>query len=319
MEEIENKGIKLEKPLVSIIVITYNSSRYVLETLESAKAQTYKNIELIITDDCSTDDTVEVCKVWLKENDLDFVRTKLITVEKNTGIPSNCNRGINGVKGEWIKIIAGDDSLKKNAIQLYLDYISLNPDTKFLHAKMQVYEDEILIENEVSYYNYENYLFNQKSITPQKQFQILLRINPLCTPTSFIKRNLFLKYGHFNENFRLWEDRPMWLNLTKNGVQLLYLNAITVNYRKSVNSIQSKKNNLKIFSEFEILIDGYMMNFSKHFGVFEKTIRMLDYKRKFYLDKIGLNKIAFFPRVINFISGYFIVRYIKYVNNKYTL
>ena len=55
-------------PLVSIIVITYNSSKYVLETLESAKAQTYQNIELIVTDDCSNDNTVEICRKWIEEN-----------------------------------------------------------------------------------------------------------------------------------------------------------------------------------------------------------------------------------------------------------
>ncbi|MDR0890977.1 MAG: glycosyltransferase [Endomicrobium sp.] len=49
-------------PLVSVCVITYNSSKYVLETLESIKTQTYQNIELIVSDDCSTDDTVEVCE-----------------------------------------------------------------------------------------------------------------------------------------------------------------------------------------------------------------------------------------------------------------
>ena len=48
------------KPLVSIIVITYNSAKFVLETLESAKAQTYQNIELIISDDCSSDNTIEI-------------------------------------------------------------------------------------------------------------------------------------------------------------------------------------------------------------------------------------------------------------------
>jgi len=78
-----------ENPLVSIIVITYNSSEYVIETLESAKAQTYQNIELIVSDDCSTDETLEICRDWMKKNQDRFVRSELITTEKNTGISGN--------------------------------------------------------------------------------------------------------------------------------------------------------------------------------------------------------------------------------------
>ena len=96
-------------PLVSISVITYNSSKYVIETLDSAKAQTYQNIELIISDDCSTDNTVEICKNWINDNKERFVRTELITVKKNTGISPNCNRANNAANGEWIKEIAGDE------------------------------------------------------------------------------------------------------------------------------------------------------------------------------------------------------------------
>ena len=54
--------------LVSIITPTYNSAKYVLETLESIKSQTYHNIELIISDDASQDNTVDICELWLKEN-----------------------------------------------------------------------------------------------------------------------------------------------------------------------------------------------------------------------------------------------------------
>ena len=112
MEEITNNNDTLEKqPLVSIIVITYNSSKYVLETLESAKAQTYQNIELIVSDDCSIDNTVEICKEWIEKDKERFVRTELITAEKNTGIPANCNRGVKAAQGEWVKLIAGDDMI----------------------------------------------------------------------------------------------------------------------------------------------------------------------------------------------------------------
>jgi glycosyltransferase involved in cell wall biosynthesis len=110
-----------ENPLVSIVVITYNSSEYVLETLESAKAQTYQNIELIVSDDCSTDDTVETCRRWIAENKERFVRTELITIEKNSGIPANCNRGVRAARGEWVKGIAGDDLMSGHFVSKCLE------------------------------------------------------------------------------------------------------------------------------------------------------------------------------------------------------
>ena len=97
-----------DQPLVSIVVITYNSSKYVLETLESAKEQSYQNLELIISDDCSFDDTVAICRNWIAKNKERFVRIELLSVDKNTGIPANCNRGVKVAKGEWVKLIAGE-------------------------------------------------------------------------------------------------------------------------------------------------------------------------------------------------------------------
>lgn len=90
----------MENPLVSIIVITYNSAKYVLETLESARAQTYQNIELIISDDGSQDDTIVICENWFLENRDRFYDTQLITVEHNSGIPANCIRGVRALHGE---------------------------------------------------------------------------------------------------------------------------------------------------------------------------------------------------------------------------
>ncbi|UBB88545.1 glycosyltransferase family 2 protein [Candidatus Kaistella beijingensis] len=119
-----------------------------METLESAKAQTYQNIELIISDDGSQDDTVEVCQNWLAENKERFVYSQIITVEKNTGIPANCNRGVKASKGEWIKLIAGDDAFTEDAF------------SNFVHASQKIssfiIQTNALIFNEN--FNEENFL-----------------------------------------------------------------------------------------------------------------------------------------------------------------
>ena len=60
------------QPLVSIIVLTYNSSLTILETLESLKKQSYPNIELIISDDASKDETVKICQTWVQANSYKF-------------------------------------------------------------------------------------------------------------------------------------------------------------------------------------------------------------------------------------------------------
>lgn len=91
-----------KQPLFSIIIITYNSSKYVLETLESAKKQTYQNIELVVSDDCSGDDTIKLCAQWIEDNKHRFIRATLVFSQENTGIAANCNRGLKTAKGDSV-------------------------------------------------------------------------------------------------------------------------------------------------------------------------------------------------------------------------
>src|SRR5574344_449604 len=112
--------------LVSIIVITYNSSRFVLETLESAYRQTYQDIELIVSDDCSTDDTYDICQHWVSIHKERFVRSICTQTPRNGGICWNYNHALKFVQGDWIKYIAGDDILKDNSIERYTSNIKKN-------------------------------------------------------------------------------------------------------------------------------------------------------------------------------------------------
>lgn len=80
--------------LVTIILLSYNAERYIIEALQSIKMQNYPKIELIIIDDCSQDNTVNLEKEWLKDNGNIFTNTKLIAQSKNYGTVANSNLGL---------------------------------------------------------------------------------------------------------------------------------------------------------------------------------------------------------------------------------
>lgn len=113
-------------PLVTIGVLTYNSEKYVIETLESIKSQTYLNIELIISDDCSCDYTVDRCSEWIEKNRGYFVNVLILTVKTNTGTAGNCNRVLAKSNGKWLKFLGADDLLSPSAIENYVRYVTQN-------------------------------------------------------------------------------------------------------------------------------------------------------------------------------------------------
>ncbi len=224
-------------PLVSIIVVTYNSSNFVLEALESAKDQSYKKVELIVTDDCSTDNTREICKKWIEQNEQRFVRVTLITSEKNTGIPANCNRGIKTCKGEWLIFIAGDDVLLENCIHDNLSFVKENPNAKFISSKVKNINEvgELLNTKRSLFDAFIKFYFNQSAI---KQLKIYSR-RPvfLNSPTFFIKRELIVAVDYFDEMFKIHED--MCLIYRVNGIneKVFFLDKNTVKYRIHENAI----------------------------------------------------------------------------------
>ena len=233
-----------KKPLISIVVITYNSSKYVLETLESAKAQTYQNIELIVTDDCSTDNTVEICKNWIEDNKDRFLRTELITVEKNTGIAPNCNRGYKAAKGEWIKVIAGDDLLFPECIQEYVEYSSKN-DEKLILSGILPFSDNT---------EYPPVFFCKKwsKSNAKSQLRLLLKGAVASGSTFFIERLVFEELKGFDETYTMIEDYPFAIKYTKHGYRIGCINKALIKYRKNPNSVTHSGNNFfsKSFFDF---------------------------------------------------------------------
>ena len=229
--------------IVSVIVITYNSSRFILETLESINAQTYHDIELIISDDASGDNTIELCQNWLSKNEKRFVRSQIITVSINRGISANCNRGLSAANGEWIKYIAGDDALLPNCIKDNVIWITSHPQIRVLFSRIEIYKDTFESQNHIAAspgdpYNPKSIIAPEKSANSQYKMLLLCdRIN--FTPSVFLNREVLLSVKGFNERFRFLEDYPLWLSLTKIGHKLYFMDTSTVNYRQHLKAINN--------------------------------------------------------------------------------
>jgi alpha-1,3-rhamnosyltransferase len=241
-------------PLVSIVVITYNSVQYVLETLGSAKAQTYRNIELIITDDYSTDNTVEVCRIWINENKNRFVRAEIITAVKNSGISANCNRGAKKADGIWIKIIAGDDILVPDCIENFMNFSKAFPLAEVIISKQQSFitsngiKEFINIRPEL---DTDNKLFYEENALPETQYSYLLERKVLIAgPAYIINKSLLAANNYFNERYKLFEDYPLFLKILESGHRVYFLDKVTVEYRLHKDAISRSGIDSKIYPDY---------------------------------------------------------------------
>lgn len=234
--------------LISVIVVTFNSSKFINETLDSIYAQTWKDLELIITDDCSTDSTIKLCQDWIKHNSNRFARVELIKAQKNTGIAANCNRGLRAARGEWIHFCSGDDAFLPSCIANNMDYITRKPETRILFSYCRKYADTFEEKNFLGLVpgappvNIIN-----DTISAESQYRLLLLSDRITfTPSSFIQRQTLLDIGGFNESVKLQEDYPVWLMLTKAGHKLHFMEKETVKYRQHSNATNNMATNYLI-------------------------------------------------------------------------
>lgn len=111
------------KPLVSVCIPAYNNADYIGETIEAILAQSYSNIELIIVDDNSKDNTYEVISEYATKDS----RVKVFHNDNNLGMSGNWNYCLSLCKGEFIKLVCADDLLATNAIEKEVEALTENP------------------------------------------------------------------------------------------------------------------------------------------------------------------------------------------------
>jgi glycosyltransferase involved in cell wall biosynthesis len=183
-------------PLVSVIIPTYNRSETLVRAIKSVLKQTFKDFELIVVNDGSTDDT---CRVIESIND---PRIKSIT-RPNLGVSSARNLGIWNSSGTFLSFLDSDDEWMPSKLEKQLETLEDNPDYAVVHT------NEIWIRN--------GRRVNQKNKHRKYGGWIFRHCLPLCviSPSSILLHNkVFAKIGMFKESFPVCEDYELWLRLS---------------------------------------------------------------------------------------------------------
>ncbi|MCE0846440.1 glycosyltransferase [Buttiauxella sp. A2-C1_F] len=250
---------------ISIALVTYQSASTVVQTLNSIVNQSYgaQNIELIISDDGSTDTTVITINSWIKEHGKKFQNVKLLVSENNNGTVYNLEQALRACSGQWIKTIAGDDILLPSCLSSFKEYSTKNQ-SRVIFSQMSSFQfknEEIRILDNVFPDS------NQKKVLKagiEEQKKHLQHSCFAVAPTTFIEKNLLEEVGYLNLNFRLLEDYPLWIKIIEHGVRFSFLDEITVLYRigESTSRTNDKIVNLDLMQDLIILEKSILSNHS---------------------------------------------------------
>lgn len=246
--------------LVSIIVSCYNHEKYVSDCLKSIIAQSYSEIEVLIIDDCSVDNSFEVITSYKPLLIDRCVNVTILRNNKNQGLTKNLNKLIKMSKGEFIKIVASDDYLLPNCIESFIKHINTpcEADVYFSNALVVSNSDHFEINQTIN----SACLFYQTR--PLDGFNLtdqLCASSFICAPSVFIPQKTYIKYGYYDEAYS-FEDLPFWLKVSIDG-SFSYCDIPTVCYRQLANSFShfwGKENHKKqnvFFDDKYKLITSY--------------------------------------------------------------
>jgi len=209
------------QPLVSICIPVYNGERYLKECLTSVVNQSYRNIEIVLVDDCSTDQSLSIASSVLAE----FPHRKIYQNDRNMGLVQNWSMCIEKAKGEWIKFLFQDDQMEPDCIETMLnEAISHNVPFVFC-AREFIFEKEVSdkIKNKylIELTKPEDLFPKKTKLTPEEirqQISPFLSQNIIGEPVCWlIQKKLIADTGGFNLRLKMFVDYEFALRVILNN------------------------------------------------------------------------------------------------------
>ncbi len=212
-------------PLLSIIIPAYNVAAYVREAVDSALAQTYPNVEVVVVDDGSTDDTSAI---------LDSYGDRIVLIrQRNRGLAGARNSGIAAARGDLLGWLDADDVWFPTRAQEAVDYLVARPDIA------AVTTDALLIDGE-TYSNRRYYGDYFKGAFPDPSAQLAAMVeHNFMFVGAVVRTRLLRKYGGFDEALRRSEDYDLWIRLLLGGERFGRIDVPLAAYRLRSDSLSA--------------------------------------------------------------------------------
>lgn len=303
---------------VSIIMPAYNASKTIVESINCVLEQTYTNWELIIVNDGSTDNTLNVVEPFTKETS----RIKLVNLINNGGLPNARNAGVESSDGNFIAFLDSDDLWLPDKLNCQVDFHREHPDCFISHTNFDAFDAKGKVQRPF-----------KKFLEPDnlKKGNLLPGLyckNVIGVLTVMMKRTVFEKVKGFDTSLWTLEDQDLWIRIAEKGYQFGYVDTILASYRISPNGISKTlgkyKKAQKIFitkhlpeiSKNSTIASKASGNYYRHFGTayFKKG----EYKlaNLYFYKSLQLYGVSFvsLTTIIYMLYGYF-----KRINNLFNI
>jgi len=219
---------------VSIIVPTYNCGNFILHALESIFNQTYKDFEIIVVDDGSTDNTKEILLPLIIDGSIKYFS------QENAGPAAARNRGIKESSGLCIAFLDADDLWVKEKLEKSLIFMDQNNFDWICTSLLKINEYG---ESKIKRITDDSWVLDPKTneVKQLKNGLFFFSSIPLQVQTVVVRKKCFERAGIFDESFLIGEDTDLWLRFEEYGLRCGYLDEPLTIYRYNENSITKAK------------------------------------------------------------------------------
>lgn len=261
---------------VSVIVPTFNRANYLKVAIESVLKQKYKNLEIIITDNASTDNTIEIVKAFNDERIIYYRNPE------NIGIARNHNKALELCTGEYIQLFSDDDIMLPECIQKKVDILNRFQSVGLVHSDINIINGAGVITSEnhwakKAWKKWANLHSESKFFPKQEYHKYLYRIrNFISMPSVMIRRSVVNKIGFMNEDLSYIIDWDYWLKITLLE-DVYYINEKLISYRlydsnvyKSITESTYKKELALVRSSIE---KGFSKNITIRNTIFQDILQ----------------------------------------------